>query len=228
MRCRELSSRCVRSAAFVARPDAPMHESRSRGRSHALVDSRSPGQRRRACQSSDAMSSVATRCGLCSYQWVLVPAVSRSFFCPRCGGDGGLQAAENVCACGHRYGDHRTASKVPPSRSAAETQAELGKCKSCVCDGYRYKVLRMPAEECLGLVSRNVNRGAQGRDISVERLSGSTVRFSLGNTSLLAATPDKQTINILTPQEVGSECASFAMGDASVADIVIWIIGRLT
>lgn len=102
------------------------------------------------------IGGLSTICGICSYRWVLSPAVSRSWHCPKCGGKWGDNAAEYPCTCGHRYGDHHNKRGIPPSRVAfaftigeahrlddvlstePEPTPEIGTCKRCPCELYRY------------------------------------------------------------------------------------------
>lgn len=102
------------------------------------------------------LGGVATICGVCSYRWILSPAVARSWYCPNCGGGWGDRVAENACTCRHRYGDHHFRIEVPPSLSASGIAAnelhrvteiiakvatippEIGRCTSCECDAYRF------------------------------------------------------------------------------------------
>jgi hypothetical protein len=172
------------------------------------------------------MSNVATICGDCSYEWVVVPAVARSYFCPRCGGDWGGQAADTLCVCGHRYRDHQTklvrSSAAPPKR-----QAPIGTCLRCICTDYHLRIPHLTADDCLRRVQHRVNRGAAGRDVKVNFSNESATRFSLGDRSVLASALDTETIRIARSDVPVSEGSSFTMGKASVSDIVRSIISAL-
>ena len=64
------------------------------------------------------LGGVATICGVCSYRWIVSPAVARSYRCPECQGAWGDPVAGNACTCSHTYGEHRDRCALPASRAA--------------------------------------------------------------------------------------------------------------
>jgi hypothetical protein len=104
---------------------------------------------------------LARVCPGCSFRWTVVAAVSRSWFCPRCGDSPGRKP-ERVCVCGHLYDDHDVKRDMEPAANAFMVEAgptktseqlaeriaaaldaepppfpELGTCLRCACSDYR-------------------------------------------------------------------------------------------
>ena len=98
------------------------------------------------------LGGVATICGLCSYKWIVSPAVARSYRCPQCQGNWGASVANNACTCCHSYGEHHYKSVLPASRAAFGIKAsdahllpeilatvatipdDIGRCDICACE----------------------------------------------------------------------------------------------
>lgn len=107
------------------------------------------------------MMPKATLCPECSYRWTLVPAVSRSWQCPKCQTARTEQTRQNRCTCGHTYKVHDTiresgnswaaftlpgkdatleAIEAMPDR-AAVLEPPIGSCTQCNCSGYQYRAV---------------------------------------------------------------------------------------
>ena len=97
---------------------------------------------------------LATLCPNCAYRWTLSEAVSRSWFCPRCGS--GRDEVSYHCVCGHSDDQHDTMRDVENSLEALAIRAEdltddvledlpeeapepdppIGGCRDCGCLSY--------------------------------------------------------------------------------------------
>lgn len=104
----------------------------------------------------DMLGGVATICGVCSYRWIVSPAVARSYRCPKCGGAWGHHVAKHACTCGHRYDEHHFKASLPASRGAFGITAnevdelprilaavqtiphKIGRCRTCPCERFTY------------------------------------------------------------------------------------------
>ena len=190
------------------------------------------------------IGGVSTICGECSYRWILSPTVARSWFCPRCGGPSGPNAAEYICLCGHLCGVHRVRRVIPPSRVAfgmavgeterlseiiatePEPTPEIGTCTVCDCVDYRLLPPILSSIDCLEQVARIANRGSNGREIKVDRIDTSTVRFIGQSGSVVVARAAADSIT-LQPADPGVSIAIFKMGACSVSDIVVAIIASI-
>jgi hypothetical protein len=105
----------------------------------------------------DSMTPMMVLCPNCSYCWTVVPAVSRSWACPSCGGHRDEAAVGYECSCTHTYGHHKTAYAVENSleafvlpglaatdevidrlpHKARPPEISFGTCRQCSCKQYR-------------------------------------------------------------------------------------------
>jgi len=80
--------------------------------------------------------------------------------------------------------------------------------------------------DCLEQVARIANRGSNGREIKVDRIDTSTVRFIGQSGSVVVARAAADSIT-LQPADPGVSIAIFKMGACSVSDIVVAIIASI-
>ena len=111
------------------------------------------------------LGGVATICGVCSYRWIVSPAVARSYRCPKCHGAWGDPVAGNACTCSHTYSEHRYRCALPASRAAFGIKAseahllpkilatvvpipdEIGRCTVCACKRFHFVGRHETADE---------------------------------------------------------------------------------
>jgi hypothetical protein len=183
-------------------------------------------------------------CPECSNQWTLSPAVSRSWYCPKCGGARSAEAAAYFCRCGHPYGDHHTAQDVKASRGAfglslaelgqldailvtePEPDPQIGKCRRCDCQLFRLEPPHFSAAEFLALVWRQANNGSGGRNIERSKNNDATLTFSEGSRWVRLRATSEEVVTLLTPGGRRVK-GTFTMGHSTVGECVIAVISAL-
>lgn len=183
---------------------------------------------------------LATICPECSSQWTLSPAVSISWFCPRCGGASDEKTVRNPCQCGHIYGEHDVRREVKPSRAAfgisaaelnkveeilaikPEPPPRLGHCKACNCRHYELEPPLISAAQFLDAVDAAARHGARGRGMNVTKMDDGALRFANGkrSVSLHIETGDSIVMDFGTDNPSARE---FVMGRDTVGGTIIAI-----
>ncbi len=190
------------------------------------------------------LGGVLTLCPDCSNQWTLSPAVSASWFCPKCGGATDDNASNMACNCTHLYSQHHTAQNVPPSRAAfaitlneidkldsilatkPEPAPRIGKCEVCDCTRFRLRPPHLDATQFLERVKLQANRSARSRNIIVTTLDDSVVLLTLGSHVVKIRLKSN---NLIVLEELNSSAAQreFKMGRSTVGKCVLAVLKAL-
>lgn len=186
---------------------------------------------------------VLTVCPACSNQWTLSPAVSVSWFCPKCGGARDTEASSAPCQCGHPYSEHHTSQQVPPSRAAFgislnETDKldeilaaepvvqQIGECHRCACRCFHLNPPHLSPKLFLQHVGRQANRSVRSRNVVVTDLDGSTLSLTRGSRSICLRIESDERV-VLDPSTRAQRKQAFTMGRATVGQCVIAIMRAL-
>ena len=192
------------------------------------------------------LGGVSVVCSECSNQWTVSPAVSRSWFCPECGGTRDVDASAKFCQCGHVYGKHRTAEGMNPSRAAfgisvdeldqlerilntePEPEPFLGGCALCDCSCFRLVPPHLSPKEFLRTVKLHLDRGMNQGKMVATVLDDSTLLFARGSRTIrLRIRSGTDGVVDFEALETGEPTRTFVMGRATVGECCIAIAQTL-